>query len=79
MAVNTGQTENVSVVSWPEARKFLAELTAREYRLAAKSSSEFKRGEHAGRGAMCEELQNLPEALAILRAEDEDARKRTQG
>ena len=79
MAVNQGQTEVSGVIVWAEARKFLAELTAREFRLAAKASSEFKRGEHAGRGSMCEELQNLPEALAILRAEDEDARKRLQG
>lgn len=65
---------NVNVVAWPAARRYLQDLAHREFRLAAKASTEWERGRHAGRGEMCEELQNLPEALALL--EDEDRKER---
>ena len=68
-------TVNVNVVAWPAARKYLADLAAREFRLAAVSATEFERGQHAGRGKMCEDLQNLPEALSMLAEED----KREEG
>lgn len=70
-----------SLVAWPAARVYLQGLAHREYRLAAKAPTEFQRGEHAGRAAMAEELQNLPEALALLAEEDanEDGRRGKQG
>lgn len=66
--------QNVNVVVWPLAQAHLRDLAAREYRQAAKEPTEFERGRRAGRGEMCEELQNLPEALALLNQEDERAR-----
>lgn len=62
--------ENINLVPWPAARKYLEGQAGREYRLAAKGTTEFERGRRAGRGEMCEELCNLPEALAILQEED---------
>ena len=67
----SSETVSTGVVVWPVAQKYLRELSHREYRMAAKSPTEFERGRRAGRGEMCEELQNLPEALAILSNEDE--------
>ena len=61
---------NMNLVAWPAARKYLGEQAGREYRLAAKGTTEFERGRRAGRGEMCEELINLPEALAVLAEED---------
>ena len=70
MAINREDTVDVNIVVWPTAKKFLSALANKEYRLAAEAPTEFERGRHAGRGKMCEELQNLPEALALLEAED---------
>lgn len=67
--------ENVSVVSWPMAQRYLRGRASAEYRLAAKGTTEFERGRRAGRGEMCEELVNLPEALAVLAEEDEKERR----
>lgn len=64
-----------NVVPWPAARKHLKDLAEKHFRLAAKQPTEFARGEHAGRAQMCEELMNLPEALAVLAEEDERERK----
>ena len=69
--------ENINVVAWPAAQRHLQALATKEYRLAAKAPTEFERGQHAGRGAMCDELMFLPEALAILAEEDALESKRT--
>lgn len=80
MAQNQSDTEGVAnVVAWPAARRYLSDLASREFRQAAKAPTEFERGRRAGRGEMAEELQNLPEALAVLAEEDERERKRNQG
>lgn len=74
-------TVTTGAIAWPAARKYLVELAVKEFRLAATSPSEFERGKHAGRAQMAEELQNLPEALAMLTEEDEreDGRRSKQG
>ena len=68
------ERQNVHVVVWPLAQAHLRALAVKEYRLAAKESTEFERGRRAGRGEMAEELQNLPEAMALLNQEDERAK-----
>lgn len=75
MAQNSTDTKSINVVAWPAAKQHLAMLAARDYRLAAKAPTEFERGRLAGRAEMAEELQNLPEALAVLEEEDERGRK----
>lgn len=69
--MQTDQRQNVTVVAWPAAQAHLRLLASRSFRLAAKGTTEFERGRHAGRGEMCEELMNLPEHLAVLAEEDE--------
>ena len=75
MAQNGTDTVNVSIVAWPAARKHLAMLAAKNYRAAARGTTEFERGRFSGKGEMAEELQNLPQALALLEEED----KRVEG
>lgn len=76
-------TQNVvstpNIVLWPQAQGYLRDLAGREYRQAAKGTTEFERGRRAGRGEMCEELLNLPEALAMLNEEDERAKADVKG
>ena len=81
MAGQVSENVNTGVVVWPAAKKYLVELASKEFRLAATSPTEFERGKHAGRAQMAEELQNLPEALAMLATEDanEDGRRSKQG
>ena len=68
------ERQNVHVVVWPLAQAHLKALATKEYRAAAKESTEFERGRRAGRGEMAEELQNLPETMALLAQEDERAK-----
>ena len=68
------ERQNVHVVVWPLAQAHLKALAVKEYRAAAKESTEFERGRRAGRGEMAEELQNLPETMALLAQEDERAK-----
>ena len=67
---------NVGVVAWPVAQRYLRERATQEFRLAAKGQTEFERGRRSGRGEMCEDLMNLPEALALLAEEDERETRR---
>ena len=75
MAANVLDTGNV--IAWPSAKRHLEGLAQRFYRQAARADTEFRRGEFAGRGQMCEELMNLPETLRVL--EEHDAHEREQG
>ena len=78
MALKASDTGSVAstIVAWPAARRHLSDLASREFRQAAKAPTEFERGRHAGRAEMAEELQNLPEALAVLEEEDEREKRR---
>ena len=75
---NVTEPTNALVV-WPQAQAYLRRLASREYRLAAKGPNEFDRGRRAGRGEMCEELLNLPEALSMISEEDDRADANVKG
>lgn len=78
MAIEARDTIATNVVPWPAASRYLHSRANAEYRQAAKASNEYERGRHAGRGEMCEELTNLPEALALLEEEDKQAHEAIQ-